>query len=528
MIAMFLSKPASAQESSPMPESSAEQSRKSTPIESKAKVHVRSFAFTGNTVVTDVELSQLAGSYVDKDVGLDELQEVADRVTNLYRQKGYTLARAYLVAQQPTEGIIRIAILEGRLSEIVITGNHYYSRQFIQRGFAPVINDRVIRHRSLERSLLTLNDNMDLKVSATLAPGATAGTTKILANVEERMPLHVALDINNFGFVNISRYRFGGTVDVGNVLFQGSVLTLNGIVGDKPDQLSYQSITYSVPVNGWGTRLILSASNSKFAVGGALATLNISAKVKSYDVSVTHPLIKSTFQNLTGEIGFASKDNPLFAQGQLTFNDALRMLKAGVNYDRTDNTGRTFASLYGYQGLGEMLGGMDNNSALASHVGTDNRFQKADLSLGRIHSLGHDFFLLVRGTGQISTGPLPIIEQVLLGGPDTVRGYQLGERFVDEAYTVSGEVRIPTPYKPVQLLTFIDHGMGRNRTPQAGQPRGESLTAAGIGTRLSFPKWYDAALRADLGFPIDPSKAQGGSLAGGSSPTLYFQATMRY
>jgi hypothetical protein len=89
------------------------------------------------------------------------------------------------------------------------------------------------------------------------------------------------------------------------------------------------------------------------------------------------------------------------------------MLKAGLTYDRTDNRGRNFASLYGYQGLGEVLGGMANNDPMASHVGADNRFQKANVSLGRIHSLGHDYFVLLRGAGQISTGPLPIIEQVL-------------------------------------------------------------------------------------------------------------------
>lgn len=498
------------------------------PTGTAPKMQVRSFTFTGNSVVSDAELSVITQSFLNQELSLADLEWVAHLLTTLYQNKGYTLAKAYVVAQKPAEGIVQIQILEGRLSEIIVTGNQYYSTEFIRRGFTPVLADPVIKYRSLERSLLLLNENLDLKVTTTLAPGDTTGTTKILAKVEDKLPLHVSLDVNNFGFVNISRYRFGGTVDIGNLPFQGSVLTLNGIIGDKPDQLSYGSITYSTPLNGWGTRLILSGSYSDFSVGGALAVLNINAKVKSYDVSVIHPIVKTTFQNLLAEVGFASKDNPLFALGQLTFDDHLRMLKVGVTYDRTDSQGRNFLSLYGYQGLGKFLGGMADNDPLASHVGADNRFQKADLSLGRIHSLGHDFFLLLRGTGQISTGPLPIIEQVLLGGPDTVRGYQLGERFVDEAYAVSAELRVPTGLAPIQLLGFIDHGAGRNRTPQAGQPREESLTAAGLGARVNMPEWYNAALRADLGFPIDPSKAQGGSLFGDSSPTLYFQVTTRY
>jgi len=117
---------------------------------------------------------------------------------------------------------------------------------------------------------------------------------------------------------------------------------------------------------------------------------------------------------------------------------------------------------------------------------------------------------------------------MLLGGPDSVRGYRLGERFVDEGYTISGELRAPTGLKSVQLVAFADTGAGRIRTPQAGQPHYESLTGVGVGTRFSLPEWYNATARVDVGFPIDPSKAQSGSLAGGSSPTVYFQVITRY
>ncbi len=106
-------------------------------------------------------------------------------------------------------------------------------------------------------------------------------------------------------------------------------------------------------------------------------------------------------------------------------------------------SGRTYLSLYGFQGLGELLGGMDNNSPQVSREGADDRFTKATLYTGRIQSLGHGALLVVRANGQATTGPLVVIEQMLLGGPDSVRGYQLGERFVDEGYTVSAETRVP-------------------------------------------------------------------------------------
>ncbi len=39
-------------------------------------------------------------------------------------------------------------------------------------------------------------------------------------------------------------------------------------------------------------------------------------------------------------------------------DDAIRALKLGVNWDRLDLSGRWYASVYGFQGLGPILGGM--------------------------------------------------------------------------------------------------------------------------------------------------------------------------
>jgi hemolysin activation/secretion protein len=172
---------------------------------------------------------------------------------------------------------------------------------------------------------------------------------------------------------------------------------------------------------------------------------------------------------------------------------------------------------------------MDNNSAFATRQGADSRFTKATVSAGRIQSLGHDVLLVIKGTGQITTGPLVVIEQMLLGGADSVRGYQLGERFVDEGYAVTAETRIPlvpSILPSTQAAVFIDHGAGRSRRPQAGERAYSSLTGTGFGVQTELP-YYSIRLRGDVGFPIGP-KPSGGTIAGDRSPILYLQATTRF
>lgn len=496
---------------------------------SSSTLVVKGFSFFGNTVVSTSKLETLTQPYVGQDLDLPALELVAELVVEHYKRKGYTLASAYIPEQNIQFGMVEIVILEGRLGEISVSGNRFYSTEFIRGGFAKAMEEQVIRNVALERALLLLNEYPDLKVAAVLEPGSSTGSTNIRAVVEDKRPIHATLDYNNYGFNNISRNRFGAGVEVGNLLFDGATLNVNGIIGDHPDQLQFLTGAYAIPLGVHGTKLVLSGSTGKFDVGAELAALQIRGTIQTYDISLTHPFIKTRFQSLLVEAGFASKDNRLSALGTVTGNDQVRMAKLGVNYDRLDLSGRTYLSLYGFQGLEEFFGGMDNNSAFATRQGADSRFTKATVMAGRIQSLGHDVLLVIKGTGQITTGPLVVIEQMLLGGADSVRGYQLGERFVDEGYAVTAETRIPlvpSILPSTQVAVFIDHGAGRSRHPQAGERANSSLTGTGFGVQTELP-YYSIRLRGDVGFPIGPNPS-GGTIAGDRSPILYLQATTRF
>ncbi len=490
---------------------------------------VKGFSFSGNTVVSQFELESLTQPYVGRSLTLPDLEEVAARVAERYKQKGYTLATTYIPQQHIRFGMVTIAILEGRVGEISVTGNQHYSTEFIRSSFAQAMEDNVVRNVALERALLILNEYPNLKVSAVLEPGTSTGSTNVHVKAEDTLPIHATLDYNNYGFNTISRNRFGAGIEVGNVLFNGATLNINGIMGDHPDRLLFQTLAYAVPIGVHGTKLVLSGSNGRFDVGAELAALQIRGKIKTYDISAIHPFIKTRFQTLMAEAGFASKDNQLFTLGSLIGDDRVRMAKLGVNYDRLDLSGRTYFSLYGFHGLGELLGGMDNDALQSTRQGTDNRFTKATLNAGRIQSLGHDVLLVVRANAQATTGPVVVIEQMLLGGPDSVRGYQLGERFVDEGYTVSVETRVPffpSVFGSTQAAAFIDHGAGRLRNPQPGEHGSHNLTGTGVGLQTELP-YFSARLRMDIGFPIGPTPV-GGTVAGDRSPIFYLQAIARF
>jgi hemolysin activation/secretion protein len=513
-----------------------ERSAPTTPESSRQPARsaiVKGFLFNGNTVIGKEQLESITEPYIGQPLELLLLESAAQAVTDYYRKKGYTLASAYVPQQDIKFGVVELAVLEGRIGDITVSGNKHYSSSFIKGHFAQAMEENVARNDSLERGLLLLNEYPGLKTSATLEPGKSAGATDVHVTAEDKRPLHFMLDMNNYGFNNISRYRFGAGVEVGNVLVDGGTLTLNGIMGNHPNQLLFGMANYSMPIGVHGTKLVVGGSEGKFDVGAELAALQIRGRITTGDIALTHPFIKSRFQNLLGEVGFSAKHNKLTLLDNQISDDNIRALKLGVNWDRLDLSGRWYASIYGFQGLGQFLGGMSDNSVQSTRQGADNRFTKATLAAGRIQSLGHNVLLVVKGSGQITTGPVVVIEQMLLGGPDSVRGYQLGERFVDEGYTVSAETRIPffpslvpTALKETQGAIFIDYGAGLLRNPSPGEQRSTSMTGTGVGLQTQLP-WYSSNVRLDLGFPIGP-KPIGGTIAGDRSPMFYFQVMTRF
>jgi len=494
------------------------------PASHPGKVRINAIRITGHSVFRTEELESIVVPYLDRDLSLEELQEVADSITEAYRRKGYSLARAYVPPQEIKEGVVEIAVLEGKVGQIIIQGNKNYSADFIRRGFARVTQDKAINQGSLEKSLLLLNENPDLKATAVLEAGKERGTTDIVVTVEDKLPLHLVVDYDNFGTESVSKNRFGIEVNLAKFLIvEGSSLSLRGVIGSDPKSFHYGKASYLLPINSYGTKLGLFGYGGDFDVGQALAEFNITSTTWGYGLYLTHPFVRSRFQNLSGEFGFESKDANQFVLGDLFSRDKLRLLRAGLNYDWIDSTGRNLVSFSIYQGLGDILGAMQNNDPKSSRQGADNQFTKFNLTVARVQRIVDRVSIMIRGSGQASTRALVATEEFYIGGADSVRGYPPGEFLGEDGYNVSTELRVsPLPNQEIlQLAFFVDHGGASIKNPAPGIKSYHHLTGVGYGFRLSLP--YNISGRFDVGFPVQPSKA-----SSGDRPTLYIQAAARF
>lgn len=467
---------------------------------------VKKITLSGNKVLSTETLTPIVAPYEGKEMTLSSLQKVGALITEAYQKKGYLIAKAYVPEQEITDGLVRIDILEGTIGEVKVQGSHkYYSTDFIKKHFDPIIKEKALNQNALERALLVLNEYPKLNVQATLQQGETPGTTDILVTAKNSMPINLTLDYNNFGSKYTSRDRFGATFDIGNFLKEGAILSIRGLSGDDPGDMIFGRGSYSIPLNTLGTRLAVYYARGDFDVGEEFAVLDMKGKIESYGFSLTHPFIKKRLQSLTGEFGFDVKDTKQYLLSDLSSYDKIRSVRAGATYEQTGAVGRTYLSLFVTRGLGHVLGGMENDAAFTSRPGADNSFTRLNIDVIRLQRFNPCLFLILKGSGQISPDSLVAGEQISIGGADSVRGFVPGEYSGDYGYSLTAELRVaPLVNKEIfQLAFFMDNGGIWVKEPVVGQSSKHNITGGGGGIRLNLP--YDFNIRADVGFPIDPS-----------------------
>jgi hemolysin activation/secretion protein len=282
---------------------------------------VKAYKITGTSVMAGSELGSIVAPYVGREMDLTELEKVADLVTTEFRDRGYSLARAYIPAQEIKDGIVEIAVLEGSVGEIIVKETKT-TQVNLSKEASPVVRDGAVKQSSLEKSLLVLNEYPDLKATAVLEAGKEPGMTDIVVTVEDKLPLHLVMDYDNFGTESVSKNRFGMEVNLGRFLIvEGSSLSLRGVIGSDPKSYHYGRASYLLPINGYGTKLGFLGYGGDFDVGQALSEFNITATTWGYGPYLTHPFVKTRTQNLTGEFGFESKDATQWVLGSLFSRD---------------------------------------------------------------------------------------------------------------------------------------------------------------------------------------------------------------
>ena len=229
------------------PNTSIPDSMKATVDEVGTKgVYVNSIEVSPSEILTKEEINSVIGQYVGRNVFISDIQAAIKALNDLYAEKGYVTARAYLPEQTVSNGNIKIGLVEAKIGEVSVINNKYTTDKYILDRM-PQKSGELFDIVSLEQDVLDFNRYHEgVNLAANLRAGSTPGTTDIELTAQETFPFHIIGMMDNAGRRSTGQLR-GGPAIVADSLFH------------RRDQMSLGSyfsrgavspfFDYSVPVN---------------------------------------------------------------------------------------------------------------------------------------------------------------------------------------------------------------------------------------------------------------------------------------
>ncbi|MCH1921575.1 hypothetical protein L9G15_19320 [Shewanella sp. A3A] len=471
------------------------------------KIRVSGFTFTGNHQFTAEQLNEGIRDVIGQSLGLEELKATAERIAAYYHANGYKLAKVILPKQIFSESApITIAVFEGQLGNVAITGNQRYLSDNIRDILAAngVRQDEVIRLPLLERSVVQINRQSGVETSAALSPSSEIGKTDLQLKVKEAPRVAGALSINDFGSKNTGRHRLNANLNFADLSGNGDQLTVYAMKALGSGDAWFTYANYSTPINAYGTYFDAYGLKGNVRVGRSLSVLDIVGKSSGFGIGFHQDFVYSASNILTYQMWYEGADTEQNVLADQVIGDNIRKLRVGLSYTHSAIGSRTIASVDIHRGLGANFGGMENDSVLSSrpYARADNEFTKLTFDLSYIRRLDSHFTIIPHLFGQYAFDSLVSGEEFAIGGNNSVMGHESSAYSGDNGITVAFEARynIFADDPKYQLVSSISHGRIQIKRPFIDQDSSQSLSGVSFG--LIANPWKSVQFRVDLAAPL--------------------------
>ncbi len=450
----------------------------------KTRVLINKIVVDGITVLSSLRIRNIVEPYEGKELSLDDFREIADAITDAYREKGYVTSVAYLPPQKIQNDILRINVVEGKVGNIDLTGNRYFKKNLLLRYLTQKEGD-LFNYDVLRSDIDNLNEHPDRNARVLLARGEERGETDIDIQVKDRLPLHATLGYDNYNSRYLDRNRYSIELKSNNLLGFDDIASVEYQFGEA-GRYHLVSARYMVPVTPrWKAGAYYIHLEQK--LGKEVKSLDIKGKGDILATYLSYKLIDTDNFIFHLNPGFEYKDIENKILGGVISEDNIRILKIGFDLDLTDEYGgRTVLTNEFDFGIEKIFGGLEKKDPKSSRgaVGSGGRFFRIVTNVARIQTLPHSLFLMLRGAMQFTSDSLVAPEQFTIGGMTTVRGYPTAEHAGDRGYTGSAELYVPpygipkdikipftktSLYDALRFLVFFECGYVENKYTLVGE-----------------------------------------------------------
>jgi hemolysin activation/secretion protein len=478
-------------------------------------------------------LARITARFVGKQRSFEDLSSAAAEVTRfMQRDLGYYLGYAYLPEQSPEDGVIRIAVLEGRLDrvELLWRDGIPVDKAVVESYLAHLVPGSVLKVRDVERVIFLVNDLRGMTARFEVKAGSQPGTASLVVtpSAERVWTGKVEADVN--GSVPLGRYRLSGLVQMNSPFGRGDGFTANALASTTGG-LAFALLGYNTPVGSDGIKIGTSLSAVHYQLNKTTFPLNLNGSASTLNVYGLYPLVRARNLNV---FTLLSLEHKQYEDRQVEVNGLSRKTvdtwAIGTTGDFRDSW---FGGAVNTYDASLVSGTVKYPEGRNPALDDDPSFTKLTVGYSRLQDwITNRALIYFAFRGQMVAKNLDTTEQFRLGGPDGVRAFAAGDGTGDMGAVSSLELRLLPPEdwfgriaREMVFSAFVDGGYVQYRyrprvtsDPNAGKNTAV-LSGAGIG--LSWVHGNDYSLRLSVAKAIS-GKSTSSDEKGGVR--LYLQA----
>lgn len=476
------------------------------------KFRLKKIILTGNTIFSTSELSKLYKDKINTDVSLADLDLIAQKITEYYRNAGYVLSQAIIPPQEITEkGVVKIQIIEGYINKVSVTGCKSSSVCALLQAYGNrIAKVTPLNLETLERFSFLADDIPGAKVRAVLTRSQQFTGAADLTFIVEEKRYGGSFAYNNYNSQVLGRQQLIATANLNN-LTTASETALNGIISRNSDRMRYISFTHRQQLNskGLGARFMVSNIHTDPDMGTiGLDGFIIPGKAFTVTASTEYAWIRSHNKNLYLGGGFKFLNSSTEFAGATLFKDNIRSIYIYSSYNFLSGA-NTFNSVLATFSQGLKI--FDAQGNPPSRVGENIAFSKIEIYASSSHKFAQTkLSSVIALKGQYAFNTVPSSETFIYGGIPFGYGYDpaefAGDRGIDGLFELQYASFSVQRFKLIsQLFAFVDCGFIWDINNV--QPTRQSGVSAGAGYRINMLKHTN--LDFIVAKPLKPSDIQG-------------------
>ena len=444
-----------------------------------------------SAVLTDAELDAIIKPYEGKQVQLNDIYAIVDKINALYNDKGYVTCRAFLPPQTITDGTVKLLLVEGRTGSTIVNNNKYTKTKYITNRMH-LAKGEIANIKQLNKDLLLFNATNSTQLRIMMKAGTEPGTTdyEITAYEPKRDTWNIFED--NAGSDTSGQYRTGLFFNTKSLSGNCDALSLGTVISEGTKAAN---VMYSRSLGRSGTKMnLMYSTNAVEVVKGDYEDM-IKGHANSYAIGFTQPIVVNETTRTELSLDYNRQ------------NSKTDFMPAGTRFNIVDDSVQDFSlgfamTNYGsshvlYQKHSYVRGYSESTPDMSAQNSQNFGFYKFNAMYQKLYKAGQMWSLRADAQWSGSEGMVSS-RQFYMGGMYSVRGYKENYLGGDSGFTFSAEYAVPVINKNTSAFTFFDYGHVYGNGQSDDQHN--VLSSVGLGIRGTINQYCSASLI--LGIPL--------------------------